>query len=160
GSREGTLIYDPWSNEWRWPKPAVEPEPRSGGSMAYDASTRLHLLFGSQFSDDPHTWGYSVERNEWRDLKPEILPPTEKNDPVLTYDAVNRVILAIVKVTTGDGEDAKHEVQTWSYNGRENRWARMNPSSEPDAAGNRTRNLIFAPELNLAIVENCTSRPR
>jgi hypothetical protein len=36
----------------------------------------------------------------------------------------------------------------------------MNPSAEPDAAGNRTRNLIFAPELNLAILENCTGRPR
>ena len=34
------------------------------------------------------------------------------------------------------------------------------PAAEPDAAGNRTRNLIFAPELNLAILENCTSKPR
>jgi hypothetical protein len=160
GSHEGTLIYDPWSNEWRWPKPAIEPEPRSGGSMAYDASTRLHVLFGSQFSDDRHTWAYSVERNEWRDMQPESQPPTDKNDPVLTYDAVNRVILAIVKVTSGDGEDATHEVQTWSYNGLANKWTRMNPATEPDAAGNRTRNLIFAPELNLAILENCTSRPR
>jgi hypothetical protein len=160
GSHEGTRIYDPWSNEWRWPKPALEPEPRSSGSMAYDDAARLHVLFGSQFSDDRHTWAYSVERNEWRDMKPEILPPTDKNDPVLTYDSVNRLILAIVKVTTGDGDDAKHEVQTWSYNALANRWARMNPAAEPDAAGNRTRNLAFAPELNLALLENCTSRPR
>ncbi len=160
GSHEGTLIYDPWSNEWRWPKPAVEPEPRSGGNLAYDADARLHVLFGSQFTDDRHTWAYSVERNEWRDMQPDSMPPTEKNDAVLTWDPVNRVILAIVKVTTGDGEDAKHEVQTWSYSALANRWTRMNPAAEPDAAGNRTRNLVFAPELNLAILENCTSRPR
>lgn len=60
GSHEGTLIYDPWRNEWRWPKPAIEPAPRSGGNMAYDAARKLHVLFGSQFTDDPHTWTYDI----------------------------------------------------------------------------------------------------
>src|SRR5262249_37015286 len=86
--------------------------------------------------------------------------PTDKNDAVMTYDPVNRVILAIVKVTSGEGDDAQHEVRTWSYSALANKWTRMNPAAEPDAAGNRTRNLVFAPELNLAILENCTSRPR
>ena len=160
GSREGTLIYDPWRNEWRWPKPSVEPAPRSGGTMAYDAAHKLHVLFGSQFTDDPHTWTYSVERNEWRDMKPQTMPPTDKNDAVLTYDPVNRMILALVKVTSGEGDDARHEVQTWTYDVGANAWNRMKPAREPDPAGNRTRNLIFAPELNLAFVENCTGRPR
>ncbi len=160
GSQEGTLIYDPWRNEWRWPKPANEPAPRSGGNLAYDAARKVHVLFGSQFTDDPHTWTYSVERNEWRDMKPESMPPTKENDAVLTYDSVNRVVLAIVKVTTGKEDDARHEVQTWAYDAGANRWTRLNPTPEPDAAGNRTRQLIFAPELNLAILENCTSRPR
>ncbi len=160
GSHEGTLVYDPWLNEWRWPKPPVEPNARSGGNMAYDAANKLHVLFGSQFTDDPHTWTYSVGRNEWRDMKPETMPPTDKNDAVLTYDPINKVTLAIIKITSGEGDDAQHEVQTWAYDARENIWSRRNPGREPDAAGNRTRNLIFAPELNLAILENCTSRPR
>ena len=160
GSDEGTLIYDPWRNEWRWPKPQREPEPRSGGNMAYDAAGKLHILFGSQFTNDPHTWAYDVRRNEWRDLKPQSMPPTNKNDAVLTYDPIHQVVLAMVKVTTGEGEKTQHEVQTWSYDSRANKWTRKNPATEPDAAGNRTRNLTFAPELNLAILENCTSRPR
>lgn len=160
GSHEGTRIYDPWRNEWRMPKPAVEPEPRSGGNMAYDAANKVHVLFGSQFTDDPHTWTYSVERNEWRDMKPGTMPPTSKNDAVLTYDPINKVTLALVKVTTGKDDNARHEVQTWAYDAGANRWTRMNPEKEPDPAGNRTRNLIFAPELNLAILENCTGRPR
>ena len=160
GSREGTLIYDPWRNEWRWPKPPLEPAPRSGGSMAYDEARKVHVLFGSQFTEDPHTWTYSVERNEWRDMKPSTLPPTDKNDAVLTYDPVNRVVLALVKVTSGEGDDARHAVQSWSYDAGANRWSRLNPLTEPDPAGNRTRNLVFAPELNLAILENCTSKPR
>lgn len=160
GSHEGTLIYDPHRNEWRWPKPKMEPAPRSGGSMAYDAARKLHILFGSQTLDDPHTWAYDVSRNEWRDMKPPSMPPTSKNDPELVYDSINHVVLAILKVTTGEGDAAKHEAQTWAFDAGVNKWTRMNPLDEPDGAGNRTRNLIFAPKLNLAILENCTSRPR
>lgn len=160
GSHEGTLIYDPWRNQWRWPKPDIEPAPRSGGSMAYDAARKLHVLFGSQFTDDPHTWAYDVAQNQWRDMQPPTMPPTNQNDPELTYDSINKVVLALVKVTTGEGDQARHDVQTWEYDAGANRWTRMKPTAEPDAAGNRTRNLIFAPELNLAILENCPSQPR
>ncbi len=160
GSHEGTLIYDPWRNEWRWPEPAVEPEPRSGGNMAYDGARKLHVLFGTQFSDDPHTWTYDVAANEWRDMQPETMPPTNENDAVLTYDPVHEVVLAMVKITTGDDDNARHEVQTWAYDTGANEWTRLRPTSEPDAGGNRTRNLVFAPELNLAILENCISAPR
>jgi hypothetical protein len=160
GSREGTLLYDPAKNEWRWPKPPLEPPDRSGGSMAYDEAARLHVLFGSQFTDDPHTWTYDVRRNEWRDMRPATQPPTDKNDAVLTYDPIHRVVLAIVKVTTGQDDSARHELQTWAYDAAANRWQRMNPAVEPEPSGNRARQLVFAPELNLAILENCTSRPR
>ena len=160
GSSEGTLIYDPARNEWRWPKPVNEPPGRSGGNMAYDEARKLHVLFGSQFTDDSHTWTYDVRRNEWCDMKPDVQPPTDKNDAVLTYDPIHRVVLAIIKITTGKDEDAKHELQTWAYDTGANRWQRMNPTAEPESSSNRARNLIFAPELNLAILENCTSKPR
>ena len=160
GSHEGTLLYDPARNEWRWPKPANEPAARSGGNMAYEEARKLHVLFGSQFDNDVHTWAYDVRRNEWRDMKPEVQPPTDKNDAVLTYDPINRVVLAIIKITTGKDESATHELQTWAYDAGANRWQRMNPTAEPASSSNRARNLIFAPELNLAILENCTSKPR
>lgn len=160
GSREGTSIYDPRRNEWTRPKPKKEPPPRSGGNMAYDAARKLHVLFGAQFTNDPHTWTYDIAKNVWRDMQPKTMPPTNKNDAVLTYDPINRVVLAIVKQTTGKGKTTKHTVQTWAYDAGKNTWTRMQPKSEPDNAGNRTRNLIFAPELNLAILENCTGKPR
>jgi hypothetical protein len=160
GSHEGTLIYDPWRNEWRWPKPVVEPAARSGGNMAYDAGRKLHVLFGAQFSDDPHTWAYDVASNQWRDMQPPTMPPTDKNDAVLTYDPVNKVVLALVKVAIGEGDAERYFVQTWVYDAGGNQWTRMNPAVEPTAGGNRTRNLTFAPELNLAILENCLGQPR
>ncbi|MFO0906411.1 MAG: hypothetical protein U0939_25625 [Pirellulales bacterium] len=160
GSREGTLIYDPARNEWRWPKPQVEPAPRSGGNMAYDAARKLHVLFGSQFDDDAHTWTYDVRKNEWRDTQPAVQPPTNKNDAVLTYDPHSRQVLAIVKLTTGVDDSAAHELQTWAYDAGANQWRRLAPTAEPTPSGNRARNLTFAPELNLAILENCPSKPR
>jgi len=160
GGKEGTVIYDPYRNTWSWPKPKNEPPGRSGGNLAYDADAKLHILFGSQFTDDPHTWAYDFAKNEWRDMQPPSMPPTEKNDAVLTYDSIKGRVLALIKATSGEGDDAAHEIQTWSYHAGGNRWRRMNPNQEPAAAGNRCRNLLFAPELNLAILENCTGTPR
>jgi len=122
-------------------KPAREPGPRSGGNMAYDAARKLHILFGSQFSNDPHTWAYDLAKNEWRDLAPPTMPPTDSNDCVLTYDSINRVIIAVIKVSEGKDEAATHRLETWSFDAGANEWKKMNPEIEPDPTGSRARNL-------------------
>jgi hypothetical protein len=159
GARE-TVMYDPHRNEWRWLKPPVQPEPRSGGQMAYDFEQRKHVFFGSQFNDEKSTWIFDAVRNEWRDAKPAELPPTAQNDPVLAYDPGSKRVLAIVKLTEGKDEAAQHTLQTWSYEVGKNRWERQRPATEPDASGSRARQLLFAPELGLALLENCPSKPR
>jgi hypothetical protein len=154
GSSEGTWVYDPWENAWTRMNPPVEPAFRSGGNMAYDARHRLHILFGSQFNDDRHTWAYDLRANTWRDMQPVATPPTEKNDAVLTYDAAAGVVLAIIKISTGEEEQEKHRLETWTYDAGDNRWTKTNPEREPDATGNRARQLMFAPELGVALLEN------
>jgi hypothetical protein len=160
GSNEGTVVYDPYTNEWKWMKPPTQPAFRSGGNMAYDAACKLHVLFGSQFTDDPHMWAYDLSKNEWRDMKPTTMPPTNQNDAVLTYDPINKAILAVVKITEGKEEQARHRLETWAYNAGENKWTKMNPNPEPDPSGNRARQLMFAPELGVAILENRTHPPQ
>ncbi len=160
GGREGTLVYDPARNEWRDMNPDPEPAPRSGGNMAYDVARGVHVLFGTQFKEDARTWTYDLRANRWTDMNPPEQPPTFENDAVLTYDSINQVVIAIVKITMGEGESKTHEIQTWSYDAGANRWTRQNPAAEPDRAGNRTRNLTFAPELNAVILENCVSNPK
>jgi hypothetical protein len=154
GSHEGTWTYDPWTNEWKRMSPPSEPAPRSGGNMAYDQKHKLHILFGAQFDDDQHTWAYDLAKNEWRDMQPAEMPPTDKNDAVLTYDAAAEKVLAIAKVTTGKDDDATHALETWAYDAGENHWKKMNPEREPDSTGNRARQLMFAPELGVALLEN------
>jgi hypothetical protein len=160
GSSAGTLVYDPYENTWIEMKPARQPAYRSGGNMTYHAARKVHLLFGSQFGDEPATWGYDLRKNEWTDLKPSASPPTRENDAVIKYDAGSKTVVAIVKKTEGKDERATHELETWSYDAAANIWRRMNPEREPDPTGNRCRVLMAAPELNLIFLENCPSKPR
>ena len=98
GSSEGTWTYDPWQNTWTQKKPPKEPEGRSGGNMAYDVRHKVHVLFGSQFDDDQHTWIYDLNANIWTELATDGLPPTKQNDAVLTYDSIAGVLLARAQI--------------------------------------------------------------
>ncbi|HEV3029856.1 MAG TPA: hypothetical protein VG457_19910, partial [Planctomycetota bacterium] len=160
GSSAGTLVYDPFANTWTQMRPARQPAFRSGGNMTYHAARKVHLLFGSQFGDEPSTWAYDLRKNEWTDLKPAVSPPTKENDAVIKYDAGSKAVVAIVKKTVGKDEQATHELETWTYDAAANVWKRMNPEREPDRTGNRCRVLMAAPELNLILLENCPSKPR
>lgn len=160
GNHEGTVVYDPYSNTWTRMKPQVEPAFRSAGNMVCDAANKCHILFGSQFSDDPHTWSYNLRTNRWTDMNPPVQPPTRENDAVLAYDRANGVVIALVKVTQGEGENVRHALQTWSYNTGTNRWSIMSPNREPDPTGNRSRVLVYANDLGMAMLENRTrSKP-
>lgn len=159
-STEGTLVYDSHANEWRFKKPSPQPEFRSGGNMAYDAARKLHILFGAQMNNDPHTWAYSLADNRWTSLKPALLPPTDKNDAVLAYDSVNRVVIAVARVSEGKEDNAKSRLETWLFDAGTNQWTKLNPAREPDPSGSRARNLLFAPELNAVLLENRTHPPQ
>lgn len=78
---------------------------------------------------------------------------------MLAYDSLNQVVIALVKVTEGKEENAKHRLETWAFDTATNDWTKMNPPREPDPSGNRARVLCFAPELGLTILENCTHPP-
>ncbi len=159
GNSEGTQVYDPHTNTWTRMDPPEQPAFRSGGNMAYDAARRLHILFGSQFTEDRHTWAYDIRTNRWTSLKPGSLPPTNQNDAVLTYDPHNRVILAVIRQQDGKGEGAKARLETWAFDAGKRTWAKMNPPREPDATGSRARLLTFLPDHGVALLENRTSRP-
>ncbi len=158
GSREGTLIYDPYTNQWTRMNPPEQPPFRSAGNMAYDVRHRVHVLFGAQFSDDPYTWVYSVRQNRWERRRPEPSPPANRNDAVLCYDESSGKMVAVIKVTTGHREQARHRLETWLYDVGANRWEKANPPQEPDPTGNRARGILYAPDLKLVLLENCTRR--
>jgi hypothetical protein len=156
GNQEGTLAYDPYTNAWARLNPKVQPAFRSGGNLAYDAARKLHILFGSQFTDDPHTWAYDLRRNEWRDLKPTVQPPTDRNDAVLAYDAAGRVVVALVRVIDKRVKDeiVQGHLETWAYDAGRNTWTPRRPPREPDGKGNRRRVLVAVPDQNVLVLED------
>jgi hypothetical protein len=159
GNSEGTLVYDLYTNTWTRLSPPGQPAFRSGGNLAYDEANRLHILFGSQFSNDPHTWAFDLSANRWTDLKPSEQPHTDRNDAVLTYDPLNKVVLAVVRVSEGKGDSANARLETWAFDSARRTWKKMNPPREPDVSGNRARLLTFLPDRGLAILESRTHPP-
>ena len=155
GGGDATNIYDPFTNTWTRIKTKVQPDPRSGGNMAYDAARRLHILFGTQFGNDAHTWAFDLGTEEWRDLKPAVQPPTDRNDPVLAYDAANKVVIALVRVIDKeDGKEvAKAHLETWAYDAGKNTWKPMTPAREPDGWGNRRRVMVAIPDQQMMLME-------
>jgi hypothetical protein len=155
GSNDGTLVYDPHLNAWKRMRPKIEPRSRSGGNLAYDAAHRLHILFGTQFGDDPHTWAYDLAKNQWRDLKPAVQPPTDRNDAVLAYDPVGKVVVAVVRaVDQANGmEITRGHLETWAFDAGKNTWTAMKPVREPDGWGNRRRVLVAIPDQNVLLME-------
>jgi hypothetical protein len=124
--------------------------------MAYDAARKVHVLFGSQFGDDPHTWAYDLRKNEWRDLKPATQPPTDRNDAVLAYDAVNEVVVALVRAAdkSEGNEVVQGHLETWAFDAGKNVWKKMSLPSEPPGFRNRRRIMVAVPDQNLILVEN------
>lgn len=156
GNNEGTVVYDPYTNAWTRANPKVQPAFRSGGNMAYDEARKLHVLFGVQFGNDPHTWAYDLRKNEWRDMKPPAQPPTDRNDAVLAYDRANRVVIAVVRTidAEADKEIVRGHLETWAYDASKNAWTAMKPSREPDGQGNRRRVVVYVPDQNVVLMED------
>src|SRR5262245_23915633 len=156
GNHEGTQVYDPYTNTWTRMSPAMQPPERSGGNMAYDAARKVHVLFGTQFGDDPRTWTYGLRKNEWRDTKPAVQPPTDRNDAVLAYDPNNRVVIAVVRAIDKADKDevVQGHLETWAYDAGANTWTRMKPPREPDGQGNRRRIMVAVPDQNVIVMED------
>ena len=157
GSVDGTWVYDPAINHWYDMQPPVEPAHRSAGNMVYDSLYKRHIVFGSQYLDDPHTWAYDMKTNRWQDMKPDQMPPTNVNDAVLAYDSTNGVVVAMVKQSEGEWETAKHTLSTWAYDFGKNSWREMAPATEPDPSSDRCRVMMYAKRWNVVLLENRTS---
>src|SRR6185295_19242187 len=60
----------------------------------------------------------------------------------------------VVKITTGKDEDAKHRLETWTLDLDAKKWTFLKPEREPDPTSSRARQLMFASELGVALLEN------
>ena len=160
GGQDGTIVYDPYDNSWKRMSPKNQPAGRSAGNMTYHKAMKRHFLFGTQFTNDPHTWAYDLQANEWTDLKPAVQPPTDKNDAVLAYDEINQVVVASIRVPGKVEGDEGWHYETWVYDGAKNTWKKMNPNVEAPGGGQRRRIMAAIPDQNVILMENYVNPPQ
>ncbi|MBD3248619.1 hypothetical protein GF336_01065 [Candidatus Woesearchaeota archaeon] len=147
-----TAAYDPYSNEWTLLNPEKEPPAKMhynpGMSMTYDSENRLFVLIGSGDGNDPRTFLYDIKKNEWKDAKPDKNPTYHNADPLISYDKKNKICLSVVQ------NREENCLETWAYDTKKNIWKKMDTEKEPDPTKDRQRQLCYAPDQNLFVLEN------
>ena len=83
--------------------------------MAYDRRRKRHVLFGAQFTDDPHTWAYDLADNEWTDLKPAVQPPTDRQRRRAGLRRAQRGDRRLGRDVEATKEATKRHYETWVY---------------------------------------------
>ena len=79
---------------------------------------------------------------------------------MLAYDGRSRLVVAVVKVTEGEGDRARHRLETWTFDAGRNTWTKADPPREPDPSGSRARMLAYVPDPALTVLENRTHPPQ
>ena len=91
-----TWLYYPVNKTWEQQFPVVLPPSRSLHTMTFDSKNGLAVLFGgyrtSHANELNDTWVYEVITNTWRELNPQINPPS-RHWPGLVYDKNNEVVV-------------------------------------------------------------------
>jgi hypothetical protein len=152
GGTNSLFAYDAYSNTLERLQGKGPPEPRDGHGIAYDEMNDCLVLFGSQYGNDEKTWIYTYEKNAWEGLDLDPHPPGKKGKtystiPKMAYDSTNGVSLCLT------WDDATGQHQTWIFDGAARKWTAMKPATEPDTSMSRSRNLVYAPDLNVFILE-------
>ena len=159
GAKNSLFFYDAYANSLQQIKAANPPPARDGMGFACDTSRNQLVMFGSQYLSDEQTWLYHFQSNRWEAHTLEPHPPAKKSEtystiPKLAYDSLNDRLICIVWL----GERGGHE--TWSLDPGKLRWTKLNPAAEPASSKSRSRNLTYAPDLNLFMLELSSTNNR
>jgi N-acetylneuraminic acid mutarotase len=129
GNLGDTWIYDPNAGaegKWTQKMPMVPPSSRSRHAMCFDSNTGLAVLFGgNDGTTDDETWTYNLSssaQGDWA-LRNPPSPPPARAGHALAYDSEHRKVLMF---GGWDGASPNSYGDTWTYNGKSNRWKNMN----------------------------------
>ena len=152
GAKNVLFAYDVYANELTRMKAENPPPMRDGMGLAYDTVHDKLVMFGSQYLSDGRTWLYDFKTNAWESHEVAPHPPAKKGKtystiPKMAYDSRSGVHLCLA----WQGEKGGHE--TWIFDAGALKWTKMNPEAEPAPSKSRSRNLVYAPALNLFILE-------
>jgi len=129
GPAQDTWAYDYNTNTWTNLQPAVSPEGREYGYLAYDQRADKTVLFGGIGYDfynewllPAETWVYDFGGNTW-DLRSTPTTPSARGWEAMAYSGKGNAV-----VIFGGGVDRVHPTdETWLYRTDADRWWQVKP---------------------------------
>jgi hypothetical protein len=116
--------YDFNANTWQSFPYTNGPALRDYIDLAYDARADRIIMYGGYDYGSNETWIYNLNTHAWRQVQPPANPGVLSRYSMVYANNVNRTILY------GGQEGPTYDVyvkDTWAYNLRLNRWARISP---------------------------------
>jgi hypothetical protein len=102
--------------------------------FAYHEEADLSIVFGGRSGDGQgglvylnDTWGYDLESNSWRELRPSRSPPQGLRGSMVYDSASDRMVFAGAKPGV-----AGAPMETWAYDLAANSWTNMSPPVSPE----------------------------
>jgi len=151
-----TLRYDPKARAWKDLDPKTGPSPKtrsfsvalSWAAMCADPVNKEIVLFGgcglSTRRAGPGTWIYSTEKNEWRELKPDVQPPVRVLSPMVCDPATKKIVLF-----GGDRLDQLY-ADTWVYDCATRTWEERKPAVSPSPRFGHA--LLYLPKAKTVLL--------
>ena len=125
GPAQGTWAYDYNTNTWTNLKPAVSPQSRSYGYLAYDHGADKIVLFGGLIDGrvTAETWTYDLKANHWEQKAPST-SPSARAWQAMAYSQNGAAV-----VIFGGGADKNDPTgETWLYSTATDQWSQMTPA--------------------------------
>lgn len=152
GGSNTMFVYDAYANRLEQLQGANPPAPRDGHGLAYNAKNDVLVVFGGQYLSDDTTYVYRYAQNSWEALPLDPHPPATNTG---TYSTIPKMACNPdgddCLLVSWDPDTGAH--QTWVLDTASMSWTQMDPVVLPDPSMSRSRNLDYAPELNLYILE-------
>ncbi len=105
------------------------PSPRVDAPVAYDEVSRRLLVFGGldESGDRNDLWAFSLETNQWQELRPLGDLPGTRHGHTFDYDPVRRRAIVIAGQARGFFRDV------WAYDIGTNTWNRLADGTGPSS---------------------------
>jgi uncharacterized protein (TIGR03437 family) len=123
----GRADDQPAALRWFRPNPAgAIPSPRIDAPVAYDSVSRELFLFGGldASGDRNDLWAYSVDNQQWTQVRPVGQAPDPRHGHTVTLDPVRRRIIVVA------GQGARFFGDAWAYDIQANVWRQLTGNSD------------------------------
>jgi len=139
GGSSGGLVGDTWTYDfetsiWSPRRPIGSPSARFFGSMVYDQSAHMSLLFGGTTKSglslvtSNDLYGYDFTADAWTHLMPATSPP-RRGGAAMAYDVTAAHVVLFGGATGLTLASARND--TWEYSSASNSWANLTPIHSP-----------------------------